>query len=149
MFMAGVRANLIASQLATLLMLSRKKGLIVNTIAWDDGKYLRNIYYDLSKVANARMAFGMAQELKPHGIAAVALAPGFMRSERVMAAHAQHPFDLSATESTEYLGRAVAALACDGKIMEKTGQTLTVGDLAKEYGFTDVDGKQPPPFRSS
>ena len=123
--------------------------MIVNTIAWDGGKYLRSIYYDLSKTAISRMALGMAQELKPHGIAAVALAPGFMRTERVMAAHAQHPFDLSGTESTEYLGRAVVALASDPNIMQKSGQTLTVGDLAQEYGFTDVDGKQPPPFRTT
>lgn len=149
MFVAGVRAYLIASQFAAKIMMPRKQGLIVNTIAWDGGKYLRNIYYDLSKTAASRMALGMAQELKPHNVAAVALAPGFMRTERVMAAHAQHPFDLSGTESTEYLGRAVVALASDANIMQKIGQTLTVGDLAQEYGFTDVDGKQPPPFRSS
>ncbi len=149
MFVAGVRAHLVASQMAVPLMIPQKQGLIVSTIAWDGGKYLKNIYYDLSKTAISRMALGMAQELKPHNVAAVALAPGFMRTERVMAAHAQHPFDLSGTESTEYLGRAVAALAGDANIMQRSGQTLTVGDLAQEYGFTDVDGKQPPPFRSS
>lgn len=148
MFVAGVRAHLIASQMAAPMMIAQKQGLIVSTIAWDAGKYLKSIYYDLSKTAISRMALGMAQELKPHGIAAVALAPGFMRTERVMAAHAQYPFDLSGTESTEYLGRAVVALASDANIMQKSGQTLTVGDLAQEYGFTDVDGKQPPPFRS-
>ncbi len=149
MFVAGVRAHLIASQLVAPIMIAQRHGLIINTIAWDFGKYLKSIYYDLSKTAISRMALGMAQELKPHNVAAVALAPGFMRTERVMAAHAQHPFDLSGTESTEYLGRAVVALAADENIMQKSGQTLTVGDLAKEYGFTDVDGKQPPPFRSS
>ncbi len=142
-------AHLIASQLAVPLMMPRKQGLIVNTIAWDAGNYLRSIYYDLAKTAVSRMALGMAQELKPHGIAAVALAPGFMRTERVMAAHAQHPFDLSRTESTEYLGRAVVALASDPNVMQHSGQTFTVGDLAQQYGFTDVDGKQPPPFRTS
>lgn len=149
MFVAGVRAHLMASQLAAPLMIEQKHGLIVNTIAWDAGKYLKSIYYDLSKTAISRMALGMAQELKPHNVAAVALAPGFMRTERVMAAHARHPFDLSGTESTEYLGRAVVALASDANIMQKSGQTLTVGDLAQEYGFTDVDGKQPPPFRTT
>ncbi len=149
MFEAGVRAHLRASQFAAPLMIPAHKGLIINTIAWDHGKYLRNIYYDLSKAAIARMAFAMAEELRPHGVAAVALAPGFMRTERVMAAHAAHPFDLSSTESTEYLGRAVVALASDAKVLEKSGRTLTVGDLAQEYGFTDIDGKQPPPFRST
>jgi hypothetical protein len=70
-----------------------------------------------------------------------------MRTERVLAAHAAHPFDLSGTESSEYLGRAVAALAADGQVINKSGKTLTVGELAREYNFTDVDGRQPPPFR--
>ncbi|HEX5725129.1 MAG TPA: hypothetical protein VFX98_06665, partial [Longimicrobiaceae bacterium] len=70
-----------------------------------------------------------------------------MRSERVMAAHARHPFDLSGTESPEYAGRAVAALAADPGVLAKTGQVLTAGDLARAYGFTDVDGRQPPGFR--
>jgi hypothetical protein len=64
-----------------------------------------------------------------------------------MAAHAAHPFDLSATESPEYIGRAVVALASDPKVMEKSGQVLTAGDLAVEYGFTDIDGRRIPPFR--
>jgi NAD(P)-dependent dehydrogenase (short-subunit alcohol dehydrogenase family) len=89
----------------------------------------------------------MAQELRPHGVAAVALAPGFMRTERVAAAHAIQPFDLSGTESPEYLGRAVAALAANPRVLDKTGEVLTVGDLARAYGFTDIDGTQPPPFR--
>jgi hypothetical protein len=70
-----------------------------------------------------------------------------MRTERILAAHAAYPFDLSITESPEYLGRAVRALAEDAKIIEKTGQLFTVGDLAQEYGFTDVDGRQPAAFR--
>ena len=64
-----------------------------------------------------------------------------------MAAHAADPFDLGVTESPTYLGRAVAALAADPDVLDRTGQVLTVGDLAREYGFTDVDGRQPPPFR--
>ena len=92
------------------------------------------------------MAFGMDEELRPHGVAAVALAPGFMRTERVLAAHAAEPFDLGPTESPEYLGRAIAALAADPGVLAKSGRLLTVGDLAREYGFTDVDGRQPEPF---
>jgi hypothetical protein len=93
------------------------------------------------------MIYDMAIELRPHGMAAIALAPGFMRTERILAAHAVHPFDLSFTESPEYVGRAVRALAEDAEIMEKSGGLFTVGDLAREYGFTDVDGRQPPAFR--
>ena len=64
-----------------------------------------------------------------------------------MAAHVFQPFPLDRTESPEYTGRAVAFLADDPRIMEKSGKILAVGDLAKEYGFTDIDGKQPPAFR--
>lgn len=147
MFTAGVRTHFVASGLATPLMLDRSSGLIVGTVAWAFGEYLGNLYYDVAKAAIIRMAFGMAHELRPHGVAAVALAPGFMRTERVLNAHASSPFDLSATESPEYLGRAVAALAADPNVMAKSGQLLTVGSLAREYGFTDVDGRQPEPFR--
>ena len=70
-----------------------------------------------------------------------------MRTERVLAAHAESPFDLAATESPEYLGRAIAALAGDPDPMRRTGELLTAGGLAREYGFTDVDGRQPAPFR--
>src|SRR5258708_5048745 len=108
MFVRGLRAHFVASRLAVPLMLSRKGGLIVSTIAWAQGKYLRHLYYDVAKNAVARMAYGMALELKPHGIASLALAPGFVRTEVVMAAHAAHPFDLSATESPEYISRAIA-----------------------------------------
>ena len=120
--------------------------LIVTTIAWLDGKYL-GVYYDVAKGAIVRMAWALAQELRPYGIASVALAPGFMRSERVMKAHGKHPFDLAHTESTEYVGRAVVALASDTKVMRKSGAALATGDLAREYGFTDVDGSRPAPFR--
>jgi NAD(P)-dependent dehydrogenase (short-subunit alcohol dehydrogenase family) len=147
MFVAGVRAQLVASQLAAPLMISQPGGLIISTVAWAFDEYLRNIYYDLSKAAVIRMTRGMAHDLRPHGVAAVAVAPGFMRTERILAAHATYPFDLSITESPEYLGRAVRALAADPNVMEKTGQLLTVGDLAREYGFTDIDGRQPAAFR--
>jgi len=80
-------------------------------------------------------------------VAALALAPGFMRTERVMAAHTLQPFGLGRTESVEYIGRAVAALAADAEVMQKSGKILTVGDLAREYGFSDTDGSQPPAFR--
>jgi NAD(P)-dependent dehydrogenase (short-subunit alcohol dehydrogenase family) len=147
MFEAGLWTHLLASRFAVPLMLPGRRGLIVCTTAWDRDKYLGNLYYDVAKAAVNRLAWDMARELRPHGVAAVALAPGFMRTERVLAAHAAHPFDLSPTESPEYLGRAVAALAADAEVMRWTGRVLTVGELARAYGFTDVDGRQPAPFQ--
>ncbi|HET7228838.1 MAG TPA: SDR family NAD(P)-dependent oxidoreductase [Longimicrobium sp.] len=122
------------------------RALIVNTIAWMFDRYLGTFHYDVAKAAIIRMSFALSRELRRWGIASVAVAPGFMRTERVMAAHAAHPFDLSATESPEYVGRAVAALACDPNGIRWTGQVLAAGTLARAYGFTDVDGTQPEPF---
>lgn len=147
MITAGVRTHFVSSRCAAPMMIERGAGLIVSTVAWAFGEYLGNLYYDVAKAAIVRMAFGMAQELKPHNIAAVALAPGFMRTERVLAAHEAEPFDLGVTESPVYLGRAVRALASDRAVIAKSGQILTAGELAREYGFTDVDGRQPEPFR--
>ena len=147
MFEAGLRAHLVASRYAAPLMLTQPGGLIINTVAWDRSKYLGNLFYDVAKAAIIRMAYGMSIELRPHGVAALSLAPGFVRTERVMAAHALQPFPLDRTESPEYIGRAVAHLAGDADVMQKSGKVMAVGDLAREYGFTDIDGKQPPAFR--
>lgn len=147
MLVAGTRAQLVTSQLAAPLMITQPGSVIISTVAWAYDEYLRNIFYDLSKAAVIRMTRGMAHDLRSHGAAAIAVAPGFMRTERILAAHAAHPFDLSFTESPEYLGRAVRALVEDRNIMNKSGQLFTVGDLAQEYGFTDVDGRQPAAFR--
>ncbi len=148
MFTSGVRAHLIASQFAARLMLPQRCGLIINTTAWDDDKYLGNLFYDVAKNAINRMAYGMARELRPHNVAALALAPGFMRTERVQAVIGDTPgFDWSVTETPLYVGLAVAALAGDADIMRKSGKVLAVGDLAREYGFCDADGRQVPRFR--
>jgi NAD(P)-dependent dehydrogenase (short-subunit alcohol dehydrogenase family) len=147
MFTAGVRTHFVASRFAAPLMIDQGAGLIVSTVAWAFGDYLGSLYYDVAKASIIRMIFGMAHELKPHRVAAVAVAPGFMRTERVLAAHAAEPFDLGVTESPAYLGRAVRALASDPNVIVKTGQLLTAGELAREYGFIDVDGRQPEPFR--
>ena len=120
MFVAGMRAQLVTSQLATPLMITQPGGLIVSTVAWAYDEYLRNIYYDLSKAAVIRMTRGMAHDLRPHGVAAIAVAPGFMRTERILAAHAAHPFDLSITESPS-TSAAPSALAEDAKVMNKSG----------------------------
>lgn len=154
MFTAGVRAHLAASRLAVPLMLPDRRGLIVSTTAnLEPLPYMRNVFYDLSKTAIARMVWAMGQELREHGIAAVALAPGFMRTERVVEAF-RRAGALQALdgpggpkETTAYLGRAVVALLSDPQVIDRSGQLLEVGTLAREYGFTDVDGTQPAPFR--
>ncbi|MDP9989602.1 NAD(P)-dependent dehydrogenase (short-subunit alcohol dehydrogenase family) [Variovorax boronicumulans] len=149
MFDRGVRNHLVASRFAAPLMVRAKRGLIVTTTFWDRGRYMKgNLFYDLAKASMTRLAFGMAQELKPHGVASVAVSPGWMRTEFVLAghktdeAHWQERPALAGTESPRYLGRAVAALAGDPQVMEKTGEVLRVADLARAYGFTDIDGRQ-------
>lgn len=146
MFTAGLRAHLVTTRAAAPLMLPQRAGLIVSTVAWDRNLYLGNLFYDVVKHAIVRMIYGMAQELREYNIAAVAVAPGFMRTERVMAGYAENPFDLSRTETPAYVGRAIVALASDPQVMTRSGQIFRVGDLAPEYGFTDVDGRQVPPF---
>jgi NAD(P)-dependent dehydrogenase (short-subunit alcohol dehydrogenase family) len=154
MFTAGVRAHLTASRLAAPLMLPRRRGLIVSTTAnLEPLPYMRNLFYDLAKHTVARLVWALAQELRSHDIAALAVAPGFMRTERVVEAfrRARAADAINGPggpkETTAYLGRAIVALASDPKVMEKSGQVVEVGTLAREYGFTDVDGTQPPPFR--
>src|SRR5215510_11381534 len=154
MFTAGVRAHVTASRLAVPLMLPQRRGLIVSTTANLDAlPYLRNLYYDVAKNAVARLVWAMAQELRDHGITAVAVAPGFMRTERIVEAFRRAGAVAALDgpggpkETTAYLGRAVVALASDDRVIERSGQLLDVGTLAREYGFTDVDGTQPPPFR--
>ena len=144
MFDAGVRAHYTASRLAASLMIPRKRGLIVNISSGDEGKYRGQVMYDVAKAAVDRMAFGMAQELRQHGIAAIALYPGLTRTERVerFASEAE----LASSESPRYAGRAVVALALDDAMMERSGGAYKTGELAREYGFTDVDGTQPAPF---
>ena len=135
MFNAGVRAHYAASRLAAPIMMAQRHGLIVSMTFWDRGEYPGN----LAKTAINRMAHGMALELCPYHVSALALSPGWMRTEAVMA-HNHTPEELSRTKSVEHVGRAVAALAADANALEKPGRILTVGDLAREYGFTDMDG---------
>jgi NAD(P)-dependent dehydrogenase (short-subunit alcohol dehydrogenase family) len=145
----GVRNHLLASRCAAPMMLREKRGLIVTTTFWDRGRYLRgNLFYDLAKAAMTRLAFGIAEELRPHGVASIAVSPGWMRTELVLAghhtdeAHWQQRPALARTESPRYLGRAVAALAGDPQVMAKSGSVQRVADLARDYGFTDIDGRQ-------
>jgi NAD(P)-dependent dehydrogenase (short-subunit alcohol dehydrogenase family) len=153
MFQRGVRNHLLSCRAAAPLFVKQKRGLIVTTTFWDQDRYLKgNLFYDLAKSAMNRLAFAVAEELRPHGVASLAVSPGWMRTEFVMMGHQtdeehwrERPA-LARTESPRYLGRAVAALAADPKVFDKTGRVLLVGDLAKQYGFTDIDGRVIPPF---
>jgi NAD(P)-dependent dehydrogenase (short-subunit alcohol dehydrogenase family) len=152
MFDGGLKPTLLTTKHARPLMTVPKNAddgsrLIVNTVAWAFDEYLGNLWYDVAKAAAIRMVQGLARELAGADIAAVALAPGFVRTERVEAALKGDAETLARTESPSYAGRAVAALAGDPDLMDKSGKLLTVGDLAREYSFTDLDGKQPAPFR--
>jgi NAD(P)-dependent dehydrogenase (short-subunit alcohol dehydrogenase family) len=154
MFTAGVRAHLVASRLAVPLMLPARRGLIISTTAnLESLPYLRNVFYDLAKSAIARLISDIAHEGREHGIAAVAVAPGFMRTERVVEAYRRAGMmpaldgPSGPKETTAYLGRAIVALASDPQVLDKSGQLVEVGTLAREYQFTDADGTQPIPFR--
>lgn len=148
LFAGSLRGQFLASRLAVPLMLEQGKGLIANISFTDGDVYLGQAAYDVTKSASDRMVVGMAHELRKKGIAAVAVHPGFVRTERVEAAWEQlGQGPAQVVHSPEYVGRAIAALAADADLLDVSGQRLAVGDLATRYGFTDVDGRQPPPFR--
>jgi len=144
MFAAGVRAHYHASQLAAPGMVARRRGLIVNLSHWAAQKHLGNVAYGVSKAATDKMTAHMAAELQPHGVAVVSLYPGMVRTEKVMASAAW--LDLSNSESPEFIGRTIAALASDSDVMRHTGKVLVAAALALDYGFIDIDGKSPRPL---
>jgi NAD(P)-dependent dehydrogenase (short-subunit alcohol dehydrogenase family) len=144
MFAAGARAHYFASQLAARSMVERGKGLIVNMSFWAAQKHIANVAYGVSKAATDKMTADMAVELRPHGVAVVSLYPGMVRTEKVM--QAAEWLDLSNSESPEFIGRAVAALAADPEVMRRTGKVQVAASLAIGYGFTDIDGKAPRPL---
>ena len=118
--------------------------LTVDIVTFDtESGYLGDVFYDLAKATTNRLAFACAQELAPHGVTALGLSPGVVRTERAVdVGHADR-----ATESPLYAGRALAALAADPGIATRAGRILHAGDLAAEYGFTDADGSRPARFR--
>ncbi|GAA1825082.1 SDR family oxidoreductase [Actinomadura chokoriensis] len=149
----AVETHVITSRFALPLMVARGRGLVVEVTDGNTARYRGSFFYDLAKSAVIRLAFAQAAELRPHGVAAVALTPGFLRSEAVLDhfgvtedtwrdAVAQDPH-FAYSESPAYLGRAVAALAADPNIMDKSGRALATAGLYEEYGFTDADGTQP------
>jgi dehydrogenase/reductase SDR family protein 1 len=144
MFSAGVRAHYQASQLAAPAMIANRRGLIVNISFWAAQKHIANVAYGVSKAATDKMTADMATELHPYGVAVVSLYPGLVRTEKVMEAAAF--LDLSNSESPEFIGRAIAALAADPEVIRHTGKVLVAASLASEYGFRDVDGQTPRPL---
>jgi dehydrogenase/reductase SDR family protein 1 len=144
MFSAGVRAHYQASQLAAPSMITQRRGLIVNISFWAAQKHIGNVSYGVSKAATDKLTADMATELKSHGVAVVSLYPGLVRTEKVM--EAAQWLDLTNSESPEFIGRAVAALAADPDVLRHTGKVLVAASLAVEYGFTDVDGRTPRPL---
>ena len=143
MMSAGPRAAFVASRHATLSMVEAHSGLIVHLSHWAAQKYFGNTLYGISKAATDKMAADMAHELADYGVAVVSLYPGLVRTESVLAAGV---FDLSNSESPEFVGRAVIALANDPEAMRHTGHVLVAARLGKEYGFEDIDGKSPTPL---
>lgn len=141
---AGVRAAYVAACHAARIMLPHKRGLIVNISFWAAQKRVGNTIYGISKAATDKMTSDMAHELRPHGISVISLYPGLVRTELVMAA-AQW-LDLSNSESPQFIGRVIAALARDPRVIERSGQALVAAALAKEYSVSDVDGRKPAPL---
>ncbi|MFC6040263.1 SDR family NAD(P)-dependent oxidoreductase [Paenisporosarcina macmurdoensis] len=141
---AGPQAYLLTTRYAVPLMKQHHKGLIVNITFFIKDKISGNLYYDLAMNAINRMTLGMAKELKNYNVSAVAVCPGWMRTERVIDS-GFGPED-GTTETTAFVGRAVVALATDSTVSKFSGDAIMVADLARKYGFTDVDGTQPKPF---
>ncbi|QKW35414.1 SDR family NAD(P)-dependent oxidoreductase [Actinomadura sp. NAK00032] len=149
----AVETHVITSRFALPLLVARRRGLVVEVTDGNTARYRGSFFYDLAKSAVIRLAFAQAAELRPHGVAAVAVTPGFLRSEAVLDhfgvtedtwrdAVARDPH-FAYSESPAYLGRAVAALAADPNIMDKSGRALATWGLYREYGFTDADGTRP------
>ncbi len=153
MWRQAVCTHLVTSRHLVPLMVRRRRGLVVEVTDGTGETYRGSLGYDLVKTAVNRLAFATAAELRPHGVTALAVTPGFLRSEAVLEVFgvgeatwrdgiARDPH-FAASETPHFVGRAVAALAADPLVAARSGQVLTSWDLAEEYGFTDVDGRRP------
>ena len=161
MLRLGIDTHIITSHFALPLLMKNRGGLVVEmtdgTAEYNATNYRLNLFYDLAKTSVVRIAWTQAQELKPHGCTALALSPGWLRSEQMLdnykvkeenwrdALKVQPHFAIS--ETPRYVGRAVAQLAADPDVSRFTGQSLSSGQVAKVYGFTDLDGSQPDAWR--
>jgi NAD(P)-dependent dehydrogenase (short-subunit alcohol dehydrogenase family) len=164
MLKQAIHSHIITSHYAVPLMLGRGRGIIFEITDGDAFYYRGNLFYDLVKISVIRLAFAMARELRKRDIVSVALTPGFLRSEAVLdhfgvseanwkdvgkrknrnsTKQNDAPSDFMVSESPRYIGRAVVALAADPKMKEKSGRVFSSWALAREYGFTDLDGTRP------
>jgi NAD(P)-dependent dehydrogenase (short-subunit alcohol dehydrogenase family) len=153
MFERAVFTHLLTSRYAVPLMVEQDRGLIVEVTDGNIFGYRGSLWYDLVKMSVIRMAFGMSRDLRRTKVTALALTPGFLRSEEMLEAFgvteanwrdgAKVEPDFICSESPFFVGRAVAALAADPNVGSKAGRVFASWDLAREYGFTDVDGTQP------
>jgi NAD(P)-dependent dehydrogenase (short-subunit alcohol dehydrogenase family) len=157
----AIDTHLITSHFALPLLIRNQGGLLVEvtdgTAAYNQAHYRLSAYYDLAKTSVIRLAWAQAQELEPHGCTALALTPGWLRSEIMLdvfgvreanwkdALEKEPHFVIS--ETPRYVGRAVAALAADPAVARYNGQSLSSGELAQVYGFTDLDGSRPDAWR--
>jgi NAD(P)-dependent dehydrogenase (short-subunit alcohol dehydrogenase family) len=134
-------------------MVKRRNGIVIEITDGVNYEYRGNLYYSLAKISTIHLAEAMANDLKEHNITAVAVTPGFLRSEAMLDLFGvsednwqegvkKDPHFIE-SETPFYIGKAVAELACDLKSIEKTGKVLSSWELAKEYGFKDIDGRQP------
>ena len=162
MLRLAIDTHLITSHFALPLLIRRPGGLVVEmtdgTAEYNAAHYRNSAFYDLAKSAVIRLAFAQSRELAPHGCAAVALTPGWMRSEMMLEIYGVteenwregttgSPHFRAISESPRFVGRAVAALAADPDLQRRNGGSFSSGGLAREYGFTDVDGSQPDCWR--
>lgn len=152
-----LNTHLITSYYGAPLMIARKRGLIIEITDGVDYKYRGNLYYSLAKIASIHMAAGMAEELKPHNVAAIAVTPGFLRSEEMldyfgvrednwqdaMQSGKEQAEHFGESETPCFIGRAIAALAADSEVMAKSGQAWSSWALSDEYRFADIDGRRP------
>ena len=138
----SLRASMVAARHAVPLMLQRGGGLITN-ITWILATtYYGNAFYDTCKTANNHLTWAMSEELRPHGIAAVGVSPGWMACERM---HLP-PEVAQRAESTTFPGRGIVGLALDPGVLHLTGHVVTTPELARRYAFTDEDGREQSPF---
>ena len=157
----AIDTHAITAHFALPLLIRKPGGLVVEvtdgTNEYNATNYRVSFFYDLAKAANLRMAFALAHELKPHGATAVALTPGWLRSEAMLDAYGvkeenwrdatKREPHFAITETPAFVGRAVAALAADPGVARWNGQSLSSGQLAQVYGFTDTDGSRPDAWR--
>lgn len=139
----GLRSHYVASVFAAPIMIEQGSGLICNISSLGGKGYLFNVAYGVGKAAVDRLAADMAHELRARNVTVVSLWPGGVKTELMMSLADRVSMDVSGFESPQFTGRAVAALAADPDVMQKTGRVLVVAELADEYGFTDIDGSRP------